>query len=411
MLYKKLNRAIQNITSQTFPTEQEMLISVINELLAGQEISIEGARIWQFLPEELGYRLLYQTGKMEKISPDFILDANDYPIFDLIIKERTIFADETNLILRQKGIFKYTATGVGFKIKRGNRKYYEYLLAFNSPTISQDFKYLLNIISAVLTSKIKHWRAASQEKFLKADIDKARQLQRSILPQHEYSFHDYELYGLTVPAEIIGGDFFDYIEGGEEHDRLGIVLGDAASKGIGAAAEAMYISGALRMASTFEIKIVPFMRRLNQLVNRAFGDDKFSSLFYGELSSDNNGLFVYSNAGHNPPMFLKRDKSKVKYLMPSGPVLGPTPNASYTLDNINFEPGDVLLIYSDGITEAADIAYESFGEERLEKLFIECAALTPTEIALRVIEEVIKFEKNGSYSDDKTVVVIKKMVK
>lgn len=411
MLYKKLNRTIQNITSQTFPTELGMLESVVNELLSLRELNILGARLWQFIPEENAYHLLYQTGEMDKIAPGFKLDATNYPTFDLIIKERTVFANETNTILRDKGIFKYAATGVGFKIKSGNGKFYEYLLAFNSPVFNQDFKYHLNIISAVLTSKIKHWRAASQEKYLKADIDKARQLQLSILPQHEYSFHDYELYGLTVPAEIIGGDFFDYIEIGEDGDRVGIALGDAASKGIGAAAEAMYISGALRMASTFEIKIVPFMKRLNRLVSRVFGDDKFSSLFYGEISNDKNGLFIYANAGHNPPMFYKKTTDEISFLLPTGPVLGPTPNASYTLDNINFEPGDVLLIYSDGITEAADLDYHAFEELRLEDVFRSLVSETPKDIALKIIEQVIKFEKNGAYSDDKTIVVIKKIVK
>ena len=98
------------------------------------------------------------------------------------------------------------------------------------------------------------------------------------MPEHEYQFHNYELFGITQPAEIVGGDFFDYLEIGDDNDRLGIVVGDAASKGVSAAAEAMYISGALRMAASFEIKIAPLMKRMNQLVNQIFADDKFASL-------------------------------------------------------------------------------------------------------------------------------------
>ena len=93
------------------------------------------------------------------------------------------------------------------------------------------------------------------------DIDKAKELQRSILPDHELKFHDYELFGVTIPAETLGGDFFDYLKIGDDESRLGITVGDAASKGLAAAAEAMYISGAVRMASTFQIKISPLFYR------------------------------------------------------------------------------------------------------------------------------------------------------
>ena len=88
---------------------------------------------------------------------------------------------------------------------------------------------------------IKERRISSSRKHLIADIDRAKQLQRSILPEHEYKFHSYDIFGLTVPAQIVGGDFYDYIKVGDDEERLGIVLGDAASKGLSASAEAMYI--------------------------------------------------------------------------------------------------------------------------------------------------------------------------
>ena len=155
-----------------------------------------------------------------------------------------------------------------------------------------------------------------------------------------------------IPAEIVGGDLFDYIEIGSEGDYLAVAVGDAASKGVSAAAEALYISGALRMACSFEIKIVPLMRRMNTLVNKIFLDEKFASLFYGELSRDKSGLMLYANAGHNSPMFVKKNSGTINTLQSTGPVLGPSPFAKYTIDRITFDPGDVLLIYSDGVTDA-----------------------------------------------------------
>jgi phosphoserine phosphatase RsbU/P len=406
---KKLHRLVESIASGKFKTEEEMLITTVNEIVGNEAIDITGGRIWKLNTQTETYQLLYQTGNIGKIDTSFQIDIFRYPILDLIAKQRTILGKETISALRKKGIFKYSASGVGGRKKIKDKFYYDYLLALNSHKIDEDFRINLNMIATALTSQIKQRRSAESVNYLKADIDKARQLQKSILPEHEFKFHDYDLYGITNPADIVGGDFFDYLEHEEEQDRLGITIGDAASKGVGAAAEAMYISGALRMASGFEIKIVTLMRKINQLVNRIFEDDKFASLFYGELSTHNTGLFLYANAGHNPPIFIKAKSETAEFLQPTGPVLGPAPSAKYHIDSINFSKGDVLLLYSDGITESADAKFEPYGDEKLLAKLKSLAKLTPKEIALGILEDVIKFSKNGKYSDDMTLVVIKKM--
>lgn len=408
MNQRRIYKTVESIASQKFETETEMLISVLNQIIEDGDIKVNGGRIWQFDSEHGEYKLLYQTGKLDEIDPNFKLDIKDYPIFDLIIKERTILGNETNKELRDKGIFKYSASGVGSRIKYNGKQYYEYLLALNSESINDDFLLTLNIIATAITSLLKQRRYSQRAHLLKADIDKARELQKSILPDHEFHFHNYTLFGVSDPAEIVGGDFFDYIEIGSQGDRLGVAVGDAASKGVSAAAEAMYISGALRMACNFEIHITPLMRRMNALVNRIFKDEKFASLFYGEFSADASGLFLYANAGHNSPMFLKKDSDKIILLSSTGPVLGPTPHAKFTIENINFAKDDLLLIYTDGITDAANDKFEPYGEKRLANAFKKVRNLTAKEIVYSILEDVIKFSRNGLYSDDKTLVVIKK---
>ncbi|NWF50557.1 MAG: serine/threonine-protein phosphatase [Ignavibacteriaceae bacterium] len=406
---RRLHKTIENIASKRFDTEEEMLISVLNEIVGHQSIGVTGGRIWKLLPENRSYILFYQTGNLEKIEPDFELKLAEYPIFDLVAKERTIAADETNLILREKGIFKYSASGVGDKIKIDGKPYYEYLLALNTEFVDENHRLTLSIIATSLTSQIKQRRYSQSASSLKADLDKARELQKSILPEHEYSFYNYELFGITDPAEIVGGDFFDYLEVGDDLERIGIAVGDAASKGVSAAAEAMYISGALRMASNFEIKIAPLMKRMNQLVNKIFDDDKFASLFYGELSTDKSGLFLFSNAGHNPPIFIRNKTDEIIRLEPTGPVLGPEPHAKYTIENINFLKNDVLVIYTDGLIDSANSEFENYGEERFIKLLKKIKNNTSKEIAYEILNDVINFSKNGSYSDDKTLVIIKRI--
>jgi sigma-B regulation protein RsbU (phosphoserine phosphatase) len=406
---KKLYKTVETIALRSFNSEKEMLTEVINQIIENEEINVTGGRLWKLNINDTAYDLLYQTGSIEKIDDDFQISIAHYPMFNLIAKERTILGSETDDELRSKGIFKYSASGVGEKFKINGDAYYEYLLALNSDNIDEDLRLNLNIISTALTSQIKQKRYRQSAQVLKADLDKARELQKSILPEHEYKFHNYILFGVTDPAEIVGGDFFDYLEVGEDQERLGVTVGDAASKGVSAAAEAMYVSGALRMACNFEIKITSIMKRMNLLVNKIFADDKFSSLFYGELSNDKGGLFLYSNAGHNPPFFIKGKSDEIIYLNPTGPVLGPAPHAKYTVENINFEKDDVLLIYSDGITESANTDFEGFDEERLKNSLRKNKHLSSKEIVYNILDDVIKFSKGGKYSDDKTLVVIKRV--
>jgi len=151
------------------------------------------------------------------------------------------------------------------------------------------------------------------------------------------------------------------------------------------------------------------MKRLNELVNKIFSDDRFASLFFGEITNDKKGLFLYANAGHNPPILFEKKTGELKYLEPTGPLIGPVPNSRYSTDSIYFNPGDLLVIYSDGITEAANNVFEFYKEKRLEKVIRENITLSPKEIAHAILDDVIKFSTSQSkYQDDKTVVVIKR---
>jgi len=409
MKQRKVLKIIESLAAKPLESFKDLLKEFVSELVSNHQINITGGRVWQLDVEKKAYRLLFQSGNVQKIEDDFCLLLDENEIFEVLAKERTILADETNEELIKRGIFKYSASGVGNKFKVNGKSYYQYLIAFNSDQIDEDLRYTLNIVGAVLTSKLRERNLSARQKSLVADIDKAKVLIRSILPEHEYSFHDYDLFGITIPAEYLAGDFFDYVKIGYNEDRLGIVVGDAASKGLAAAAEAMYISGAVRMASVFQIKISPLIYRVNQLVNKIFSDDRFCSLFYGEISNDKKGLFLYANAGHNPPIFVCSRDKKVTYLDATGPLLGPAPNSKFDTDSINFSKGDVLVIYSDGITEAANHKFEFYEEKRLEKIIVENIHLTPKEIVYKILDDITSFSTDDSkYQDDKTLVVIKR---
>ncbi|MCP5064501.1 MAG: serine/threonine-protein phosphatase [Ignavibacteriae bacterium] len=410
MEQKRLYKTIAEIASEQFASEEALLIEVLSQLVDSVKININGGRIYKLNPKSESYELVHQMGKVKRIKKNFSLLLKEYPLFKLVTEERTILATETNRHLVEKGIIEFSASGIGDKLDVGDDVYFEYLLSVSSKEmIDSEVRYVLNIVATVLTSKIRERRISTSRKNLIDDIDKAKHLMRSILPEHEYQFNDYDIFGITIPAEIVGGDFYDYIKVGDEEERIGIALGDAASKGLSASAEAMYISGALRMAGNFQMKISPMMKRMNELVNKIFSDDKFSTLFYCEISNDKKGLLLFANAGHNPPMFVEKKNKKITYLNPTGPLLGPAPNSKYETDSINFSSGDVLVIFSDGITEAANDKFQFYEEKRLEKVIKKNVDLCPKKIALKIIDDVVKFStSNSKYQDDKTVVVIKR---
>ncbi|MCX8010269.1 MAG: PP2C family protein-serine/threonine phosphatase [Ignavibacteria bacterium] len=406
---RKLYRTIEKMTNQVVGSDEELIITVLNEVVKSESFQVTGGRLWKLNPSRTKYKLIYQIGEIEKIKPNFTLNADDYPIFEHLSRERTVLATETDYYLRKKGILKYSATGIGEKVKGKRFPLYPYMLALSSNRIDQDLFYTLNILGTALTATLRNRKLEARSKILKEDINQAAEIQKRILPEHEMNFSCYEIFGISIPDRIVGGDFFDYLEVGEDNDRLAVVVGDVASKGFSAAAEALYVAGALRMGASYLTKIPSLIKRLNNLVYRIFPDDRFVSLFYIELMDDNLGLGLYCNAGHNSPIFFKSSTKKIRYLESTGPLIGPAYNTKYTTGNINMELDDFLLIYTDGIPEAMNSEGDFYGEERLEKKVIELSQKSAKEISQMVVEDVQKFSVGGKYSDDRTVVVIKRI--
>ena len=134
----KLHKTVETIASQKFTSDEEMLTTVVNEIVHDQTTGFTGGRIWKLYPEIEGYKLLYQTGKMEKIEKNFVIRALEYPVFEQLAQSRTILGHETIEALRKKGIFKYSASGVGHKTKIQGKPFYHYVLALNSKSIDQN---------------------------------------------------------------------------------------------------------------------------------------------------------------------------------------------------------------------------------------------------------------------------------
>jgi len=355
MNQRRLYRTIESFAAEQFKTEKDLLKHVLNEIVKNEDIKLKGGRLWQYEPSTESYRLVHQIGQIDRLDPGYRIQVARYTMFQHLTEQRSIIANETDRYLRTKGIIKYSATGIGDKIPFRNTTVFQYVLAFNSEFIDQDLLPNLNVISLAVTSALRSRRIEQKARLLEQDIDKAREIQMGILPDPFLHFYYYDIYGISVPDRIVGGDFFDYIYADENKDRLTIVVGDAASKGFRAAAQALYVVGALRMGIAHHTKTAILMSGINKIVNRSFAEEQFVSMFYAELTDGVKGLLLYSNAGHNSPMVFHAQEKSIELLEPTGLILGPFPRGSYRVESTMLKKGDIAVIYTDGITEARRI--------------------------------------------------------
>jgi phosphoserine phosphatase RsbU/P len=404
----KLYRTIKLLSEVKFRTEEQLLSHVLASMIQNEAVPIKGARVWKLEPTSGTYRLLAQFGEIEHIRKNFRLRISDYPLFLQLEKKGTVIGTETNRYLRQIGIKHYSATGVGEKVTWKTNNVYQYVIGINADYMKQDMLYALNIVGSALTAALKSRRTETKARELERDLDKASEIQRSILPAHELRFAAYDIYGISHAERIVGGDFFDYLQSTDDKDRLAVVVGDAASKGLSAAAQALYVSGALRMGVEFQTKISTLIGRLNRLVNKTFTAEHFISMVYLEFSDSDNGLVSYVNAGHCYPIVLRGATGEVETLRATGQIIGPFPAEKYRLEYTVLKKGDLMLLYTDGIVEASNEHGEMYGEARLIKRLKEERARTPREICQKILEEVQIHNRMIEYSDDKTLVAIKR---
>ncbi len=409
MNQRRLYRTIESFALKHFKTDKELLKHVVNEIVKNENIDIKGGRIWQYDQASESYRLIHQIGAIERVEAGYKIPISSYPIFLRLAEHRSLLGRETDKYLVKKGIVKYSASGVGEKVPYKKFFVYQYVLAFNSDALDDTLLAELNIISLAATSLLSGRQIERKAALLERDLDKASEIQQSILPEPYLQFHHFEVFGKSVPDRIVGGDFFDYLLPVEERDRLSIVIGDAASKGLHAAAQAMYVVGAIRMGISFHTKIGTLMGRINNIVNQTFAEEQFVSLFYAEFSDDKKGLMLYSNAGHNSPLLYHAQEKTIEELEPTGQIIGPFPNEKFRVENTTLKTGDVLLMYSDGISEAASTQDQSYGEKRLAEKLEEFHRLSAREICEAIYNDVDQFSVGSTMTDDRTLVVVKRI--
>ncbi len=274
-----------------------------------------------------------------------------------------------------------------------------HLLSFDvSPRVpAEDLLLALGIIRTAVESKVR------SEK-LEGLIQEAHRIQQSILPRSVPAGGDYDVAALSRPAELVGGDFYDFIPVGSA--GFGAAIADASGHGLLAALLVRDVYVGLRMGIGNDLKITRTIERLNRILNKSRLTTKFVSLFYAEFEA--NGEILYVNAGHPPPLHCASQGNVFSELAPTGMVLGPTPDATYGRRGFRMEPGDLVVLYTDGITEAADAKGREFGTGRLRRIVAEMKRQPAREIAERIMLSAGLFSGEPTPKDDQTVVVVRR---
>jgi serine phosphatase RsbU (regulator of sigma subunit) len=237
---------------------------------------------------------------------------------------------------------------------------------------------------------------------LKGDLEVARQIQFGLLP-----FEPYQKDGLSVraamrPANTVGGDYFDLVP--LEEGRLGVVIGDVAGKGMPAALLMALLQGSLRTLVTAGLRGGELMEKLNAHLCVHIPSNRLVTLFYGELDVSR-GVLSYVNGGHNAPLLVPREGALAR-LSATGMALGIIPEARYAPMQAELGPGDRLLLYTDGITEAFNAQDVDYGEERLEAFLRERRSLGQAELVDGLIEDVLAFCGSVRPKDDMTLLLL-----
>lgn len=242
-------------------------------------------------------------------------------------------------------------------------------------------------------------RSAIEEEFRLAG-----EIQKRLLPESPPEIEGYDICGVSVPARAVGGDYFDFIP--LTDGRLGICVADVSGKGLPAALLMANIQAVMRSQALFDAPLEVCLQRANALVCRSTNAERFVTLFYGILNPREHS-FDYSDAGHNPPLLIKEGGGVVA-MEAGGPILGVFRDTRFECGSSTFEPRDVAVLFSDGITEAEGPRSGPFGENRLAEIVRKNSHEPAIRIVGLAMDAVRRHSDGSTHTDDMTLVVVKR---
>ncbi|HEX8749099.1 MAG TPA: GAF domain-containing SpoIIE family protein phosphatase [Pyrinomonadaceae bacterium] len=270
---------------------------------------------------------------------------------------------------------------------------------------SDDLQVLMLLASqvAIIIEKVMLHEQLVEKKRLEGQLEVARQVQLELLPPSDPNLEGFNISAYNFPTEEVSGDYYDWVR--IYDDQIGMVIADVSGKGVPAALLMAFLRASLRAA--IHIGYAPHisMAKVNYLLWESIERNQFVTAFYGVLDASNKTL-AYTNAGHNPPLVLEKDGRK-RFMERGGLPLGMFRDTRYYEYYMSVEPGQVIVLYTDGVTEAASPEGEEYGRERLAQAALEAQDLSAREMISRIHKDVIDWTGGTGATDDITFFIIK----
>ncbi|HZU24559.1 MAG TPA: SpoIIE family protein phosphatase [Bryobacteraceae bacterium] len=278
---------------------------------------------------------------------------------------------------------------------------------FVHPFTKEDLN-LLTVLANVAAIKIEHARLAEveeAEKMLARDLAQAAEIQQKLLPTRAPEAPGLDLAGFNLPCRTVGGDYFDYLEFSD--GRIGLLVADVSGKGMPAALLMSNLQARAQILFDPPDNLAALVTKLNRIICQNCPGNRFITFFIGVIDPAT-GEVTYCNAGHNPPVLVHADGS-VQHLEGGGMILGIFPKGAYTAETCRLEAGDVVVLFSDGVTEATQPGLdEEFGEDRLAEIIAELRNESAQSILDGVRQRLMDWIGGAPQADDITLVVARR---
>jgi len=393
-LFRRIERALETIALGSTPLETIQQAANFIAKHFADDLGIRGGRI--YAQDDGSYELVETFGDTSR-NPVGLRVWKTYPPFEQLLDVGSVVMKRDDPRLDQR-----------LEAELGTREWFaaiavadaHFVLSFDVEPSGADDENLvatLNIIRLAINQKLREER-------MMAIMEDARLIQNSILPRHLPSPGDFEIAARTVAAEIVGGDFYDVIT--LDDNIFDVVVADATGHGLPAALQVRDVFTGLRMGLSREFKVTRTVQRLNRIIHRSRLATKFVTMFLAEIGLE--GSVIYCNAGQPASLLMRTDGTVVR-LSTGGMILGPNPSATYAIGIDTIGAGDLLVLYTDGITEATgEDSDEEYGQERLAQAVRAARHLDPLAIVDRVFSDVEEFSATSPPKDDQTLVVVKR---
>ena len=286
------------------------------------------------------------------------------------------------------------------------------MIVLSSGLVEREFREpdmeLLVVVASAIGLRMRNIalaeEAAERQRF-ERDVALARRIQVNFLPPETPRISGVEIYGGNIPSRGVSGDYYQVVER-KDHGDLAVIIADVSGKGIAASLLTGYVD-ALCLAYLGEgHPPEEVFNRVSPQMNAKTPPESFATAFLGLIEPT--GRLVFASAGHDP-VALIRSSGEIEWLMPTGMPLGLMPDATYTAADAALETGDTMVLYTDGITEAANPEEEEFGRERLGECCVEHRTLPVDDLAHAIYDSVEAFARGVPYHDDRTLVILRRV--